>query len=138
MRDSYLARLLDPWREFEQMGRLLGVPTSANEFPAVNVRANENEAIVTTEIPGVERDALDISVVGDTVTIRGSRPLNETKEGETCHRHELWHGTFRKTIELPFNVDAEKVEALYTKGVVKITLPRLEAEKPKKIAINTK
>ncbi len=137
MRDSYLERFLDPWREFEQMGRLLGVPGSANEFPAVNVWANEDEAIVTTELPGVDSDALDISVTGDTLTIRGSRPLNETKEGETCHRHELWHGTFSKTIELPFNADAEKVEASYTKGIVKITLPRLEAEKPKKIKINT-
>jgi HSP20 family protein len=132
-------KFIDPWREFESMSRMFSRSASngRSDFPAVNVWANGDHAVITTEIPGVDRETIDISVTGNTVTLHGSRPGKETKEGESCHRHELWHGDFTKTVKLPFNIDSGKVNASYRKGVLKITLPQLEADKPRKIDIKS-
>jgi len=131
--------LWDPWREFDRMQRALSrwsTPSSI-EFPAVNVWVSGDTALVTTEIPGVDTGALDISVVGKSLTLRGSRVAEELKEGDSYHRRERWHGQFTKTIELPFTVEAGKVEAKFAKGILNIILPRAEAEKPKKISVKS-
>ncbi|RJR14976.1 MAG: Hsp20/alpha crystallin family protein [Nitrospiraceae bacterium] len=137
MTTTYLERILDPWREFDRMSRLLNRTSSpvSSEYPAVNVWVNGDNAVITTEIPGIERDTIDISVTGNTVSLSGSRPAEETKEEESYHRHELWHGKFSKMIKLPFNIDADKVKATYSKGVLQISLPQLETDKPRKINI---
>ena len=137
MTTTYLERLLNPWREFDRMNRLMNRTASFgnSEYPAVNVWVNGENAVVTTEIPGIDRDTLDISVSGNTLSLSGSRPSEESKEDESYHRHELWQGKFSKTIKLPFNIDADKVKATYSRGVLQISLPQLEADKPKKINI---
>jgi len=137
MTTTYLERLLDPWREFDRMRRLLNMTASpvSSDYPAVNVWVNGENAVITTEIPGIDRNTIDISVSGNTVSFSGSRPAEETEEKESYHRHELWHGKFSKTIKLPFNIDPDKVKASYKKGVLEISLPQLEADKPRKIDI---
>ncbi len=139
MTTTYLERLLDPWREFDQMSRMLSntAPNTAREYPAVNVWVSGDDAVVTTEVPGVDREAIDITVSGNTVTLSGSRPLEETGEGISFHRHELRHGNFSKTVKLPFNIDSEKVHASYKKGILEVALPKLATEKPKKITIQS-
>ena len=129
--------LWDPLREFDRMQRALSrwSTPSAIEFPAVNVWVSGDTALVTTEIPGVDANALDISVVGKSLTLRGSRGAEEITGDESYHRRERWHGQFTKTIELPFTVESGKVEARFAKGILTITLPRAEAEKPKKISV---
>jgi len=127
----------DPWRELERFNRTLprvGVPAPA-EFPALNVWVGGDEAIVTTELPGVEKGDLDLSVSGSTLTLKGSRKPEELKEGESYHRRERWAGQFSKTLDLPFDLEADKVDAKFSRGVLVINLPRAEAEKPRKIAI---
>jgi HSP20 family protein len=131
--------LLDPWREFERMRRSLSraaLPTNG-EFPAVNVWSAPDDAVVTTEIPGIDPKDIEISVVGKTLTVKGSRRPEELKEGETFHRRERWHGQFTRTFELPFSVEQDKVKARFSKGVLTIELPRAEKEKPKKIEIKS-
>jgi HSP20 family protein len=134
-----IERFFDPWREFERMSRLLSRATSNanNEFPAVNVWVNGEHAVITTELPGISRDAIDISVSGNTITLNGSRPSDNREGGESYHRHELWHGDFNKTIKLPFTIDAEKVTASYKKGILHIELPQAEADKPRKIDVKS-
>ena len=132
-----VGRFFDPWREFERMSRALSRldGPSTVEFPAMNVWVSGDHAVVTTEIPGIDPKTLDISVVNDSLTLRGSRQQEELKEGEYYHRRERWDGQFTKTLELPFRVEANKVEARFTKGVLYISLPRAEADKPKKISV---
>lgn len=139
MTGIYLDRFLDPWREFDRMSRLFDNMTSngTNKFPAVNVWVAGGDALVTTEIPGVDRSAINIDVAGNKVTISGSRPREENAERESYQRHELWQGEFSKTIKLPFNIDAEKVHASYKKGVLHVSLPQLEADKPRKISVSS-
>ncbi len=136
---TYLERFLDPWHEFDRLSRSFdsSVSNRANQFPAVNVWVNGENAVITTEIPGVDRDKIDISVSGNTVTLKGARPAEESKEAESCHRRELRHGNFSKTVKLPFNIDSGKVHASYKKGVLNVSLPQLEADKPKTIKIES-
>jgi HSP20 family protein len=103
----------------------------------MNVWAYEDGAVVTAELPGVNTEDIDISVVGDTLTLTGSRQPDELKEDETYHRRERGYGRFTRAFQLPFQVEADKVEAIFEQGVLHISLPRAEADKPKKIAIKT-
>lgn len=129
----------DPWKEFDRMHRVFSRWTSSTdiEFPAINVWVSTDEALLTTEIPGVDPENIDISVAEKTLTIRGSRQPEELKEGETYHRRERWHGQFTKSIEMPFAIESSKVEAKYINGVLQIKLPRAEAEKPRKITVKS-
>jgi len=133
-----LERLVDPWREFDRMRKdLFRVATGRVEFPALNVWTSPDDAVVTTEIPGLDLKDLEISVTGNTLTIRGARREEQLNAGETYHRMERWQGDFSKIIELPFSVEADKVEARYARGILSITMPRAASEKPRKITVTT-
>ena len=129
----------DPWRAFERLNRAASgtLSTTASEFPPVNVWANGESAVVTAELPGIDPRNVDISVIGKSVTLRASRQAEDVKDGESYHRRERWYGNFSRAIDLPYTIDPEKVEARFSKGVLHLTLPRAEAEKPRKIAIKT-
>jgi HSP20 family protein len=106
-----------------------------SEYPSINLWQNEEEALLTAELPGVAAEDLDISVVQNSLTLRGTRKGPERKPEETYHRQERWQGQFVRSLGLPFDVDTEKIEARFQDGVLSIRLPKIEEEKPKKIAI---
>lgn len=130
---------IDPWHEFERLNRMMSRASSQRtcEFPAVNLWVDSEHSVVTTEIPGIEPDEIEISVVGKSLTLRGSRKADDLNEAESYHRKERWHGEFSKTIELPFKVETAKVNAKFKKGILYVTLPRAEEEKPRKIVIKS-
>jgi HSP20 family protein len=134
-----LGRFWDPWNEFERMQRTVSrwVSPPSADFPPVNVWVSGDEAVLTTEIPGVDPKSIDISVAGKTLTIRGSRNPEELREADAYHRRERWSGQFTKTVDMPFLIEASKVEAKFTRGILHITAPRAEAEKPKKIVVKS-
>jgi HSP20 family protein len=121
-------------RLFEPFGR--GVRSGQGEFPAVNIWMGEDTALMTAEIPGVDPATVDVSVKDDTVTLRGKRMTETPKKGETLLRQERGVGEFVRSFALPFHVDAAKVTAQYRYGILQITLPRAEADKPKRISVN--
>jgi HSP20 family protein len=132
------------WHEMNRlqrdMNQLFGniVPTyerTAPSYPAINIWADEDSALITAEIPGVSKDDLEINVTGDTLTITGERKPDELPEGTRYHRRERSYGKFNRNIQLPYTVDVNKVKANFTNGVLEINLPRIEAEKPKKISV---
>jgi HSP20 family protein len=98
------------------------------------VWANEEGVIVSAELPGVAPEDIDISVVGDTLTLSGTRNSEEA-EGFTYTRRERGHGEFTRTFQLPFQIQGDQVEASFDKGVLHITLPRVEEDKPKRIEV---
>jgi len=107
------------------------------QFPPINVWVSEHHAVIEAEIPGIEPNDIDISVIGDTLVLKGSRKKIELKEGEAYHRQERGYGDFARTIELPFKIEAEKVDAEFRRGILVIKLPRAEADKPKKITVKS-
>lgn len=132
-------RFWDPWDELERMRRTMREldSRSSSEFPSVNTWISSDYAVVTTEISGVEPDDIDISVSRRSVTLRGSRRADDIQEDQSFHRRERWSGEFSKAIELPFNIEADKVTAKFKKGVLYLNLPKAEAEKPRKIEIKS-
>ncbi len=123
-------------RLFEQVD---GSPrlNAAATYPAMNVWTNDEGAVVTAELPGMDADDLEISVQGDTLSLRGNRPPEDVNEDVTFHRRERGSGRFQRAFQLPFTVEAGKVEATYKRGVLWIFLPRAEADKPRKIEVRS-
>jgi len=109
--------------------------TAMSRFPALNVWGNEENVVVTAELPGLQPDDLDISVVNNQLTIKGERKSDKPSENAVCHRCERDTGRFVRTVRLPFTVESSKVSARYENGVLTIYLPRHEATKPKRIEI---
>jgi HSP20 family protein len=107
----------------------------APSFPAINVWASEDSAKISAEIPGVKKDDLEINVTGDTLTLSGVRNRDDLPEGARYHRQERTYGEFNRSLQLPYTVDVNKVKATFKNGVLTVLLPRVEAEKPKKIAV---
>lgn len=134
---------LDPFREIDQlqrdMNRLFDGAIASNRrgYPAVNVWTNSEAAAVTAELPGYDPKDVQLSIVGDTLTIKGSRREPEFKQGDHFHRQERVHGDFERSLRLPFAINNDKVEAKFYNGILQIMLPRAEEDKPKKIEIKT-
>src|SRR6185295_17001516 len=108
---------------------------AARTFPAVNVWEQGDQLFAEAELPGMTSDNLEISVVGNELTIKGSRPDN-AQEGQTFHRRERGTGEFIRVLLLPVEVDPSRVEASLKDGVLLITLPKHEAARPRKIQVN--
>lgn len=133
------------WREMERLRREMNQLLSEGNaparlpvmrgYPAMNIWVNETGAVVTTELPGISPDDLEISVVDDILTISGSRTPEELEEGAAYHRRERGCGTFTRSFQLPFKVDPTQVEAVTNSGILNIMLPRAEEDKPKKISV---
>lgn len=116
-------------RVFET-GEMAGV-----RFPAINLHQGQDVVLLTAELPGVDPAGLDISVLGNALTLKGTRSVESPTEDGTWHRRERFEGEFLRTIELPWNPDAAKVEASYRHGVLTVRVPRAEADKPRQIAV---
>jgi len=120
-----------------EMNRLFEDSGSSNEaFPAVNMWSNEKEVVLSAEIPGMDPKDINISVKGDEMLFEGERKADEPGEKAKYHRRERGYGKFIRAFRLPFNVDAGKVSAVYKNGIVKVTMPRAEESKPRKISIS--
>jgi HSP20 family protein len=117
-------------RVFGRNGHSYGAAT-----PALNVWEDEAAFHLETDLPGVNADAVDVTVTeGNKVTVSGERKASEPANA-VWHRQERFAGTFSRELTLPAPVDADKVEARFEHGVLKLTLPKSEAARPRKIAI---
>ena len=139
---------LDPFRDLlevqSEMNRALdayfGRPARPGAMdrvwtPAIDIYETRDDLVVTAELPGVKETDVRLSIVGDTLTLRGQRTPDSQVKEESCHRIERWTGSFERHIELPIPVQPEKVRATYRDGVLDIRLPRVEAVKPREIKI---
>jgi len=103
--------------------------------PSVEVYEREDGFIVRVEVPGVNKDDVDISMTGDTLTIRGERKAPEGVKEEQYHRCEVCYGPFSRSVSMPVAVDASKIEASYGNGVLEVHLPRAKEAMPTRIQI---
>lgn len=142
-----LFRLRDEMdRIFESFTREFNPIRSYSEsFPAVNIwEDEEGETVhVEAELPGISAEQLNVSIVGSELTISGERRLGPSEprdqEGNrvTWQRRERAQGRFSRTITLPWQVDADRVQAQLRDGVLTVTLPKSEAAKPRKVKLLT-
>ncbi|MDD2696219.1 MAG: Hsp20/alpha crystallin family protein, partial [Anaerolineales bacterium] len=87
--------------------------------------------------PGVAPIDIDVSVVNDTLTLSGERAPDAAEAGAQYHRSERGFGKFSRSLQLPYGVDANKVEATFKNGLLRITLPRKEEDKPRKVKVKS-
>lgn len=103
-------------------------------YPSVNVLSSNDEIIVECELPGVKRDDIDLSIAGETVVIRGSKKCG--CEGDIqYHRKERGSGDFSRTVVLPDKIDADRISASMSEGILTIRLPKSQAAMIKKVKI---
>ena len=137
----------DTWRNFnrlhDEMNRLFdrygtdgsNWPTPAVSYPALNVWEDADHLYAEAELPGMELNDLEIFVTGDNqLSIKGERKT-PTFEDATWHRQERGFGQFTRVITLPVPVDAGRVSAAFSQGVLTITMPKSESAKPRRIQV---
>lgn len=136
-RPTWERSLWPDFDEFERaMSRIFGdLYTTRAEYPPINIWTAADDIVVTAELPGLEAGDLDISVHEKTLTMRCAQKEQEQAEGEMYHRRECAREGFTRSLRLPFEVDGDKVDAKLEDGVLRLTLPRSEASKPKKVQV---
>ncbi|MDD5284788.1 MAG: Hsp20/alpha crystallin family protein [Desulfuromonadaceae bacterium] len=110
-------------------------PVTTRRFPLVNFSEDEGHVYIEALVPGVDPKEIDLSVLRNTVTISGERKPFVEQEGQIVHRTELGSGKFSRTLELPADIDQNKIDAHCKDGIMNITLAKAEHAKPKKIEI---
>jgi len=124
------------------MNRLLesffdDMPTSrgyATGYPGMNLWSDGDTAYVEAELPGMTLDDLEVLVAGNELTISGQRKI-EPPQNAQYHRRERASGQFTRSLTLPWEIDADKVEATLRDGVLSVRLPKAESAKPKKVKV---
>lgn len=104
--------------------------------PSINMYDRKNEIVVKAEIPGVEKDNIDLSITKDGLTLKGEFKKDEEVKEEDYYSREISHGSFTRTISLPAEVDSEKAKASFKNGILEIVLPKKEEAKPKEIKVH--
>jgi HSP20 family protein len=138
----------DAWGPFEQLrrdmdaalGRFGGSPLGSTAgrgvYPAFNVYEAADAYILSAELPGVEPGDIHLSVEGSTITLEGQRKIDYPNEsGSSLHRRERQAGSFRRAMQLPAKIDADKIEASYRNGVLVARLPKAAEHQPRQIAV---
>jgi HSP20 family protein len=116
----------------------LPVPFGEGWAPAVDVSETDENIFIRAEIPGLEAKDIDLSILGDRLTIKGEKTKEQEEKGEHFHCTERCYGCFQRSFRLPTNVQPDKVEATFEKGILTITLPKTEEAKSKAIKIEIK
>jgi len=125
-------------RLFGRFGAGSNGHSQASSFPALNMWEDDDVLTVEAELPGFELDNLEMYVTGgNQLSLKGERSQCEMGDG-TWHRQERSFGKFSRLIELPHAVDSDKVEAEFSHGVLRVTLPKAEEAKPRRISVKVK
>ncbi len=125
-------------REMDHIFRGLGTRSGADVIRQnVGFRVNDegDHYAVVAVLPGLDREKLDINVLGRQLTVSGAFAQTEIPDGARWQRQERRSGNFEQRIELPVSLDTEKIEAEYVNGILKIALPKAASVLPKKIAV---
>ncbi len=136
-----MGRTWEPWRELarlqEEVNRLFsGVREQRTlRYPWMTAWTNDEGVFLKAALPGYSLDDVDVAVQSDTLTLSGKRQPVSLPEGANYHRRERSFGQFSRTLQLPFRVEVDKVQAHFKDGVLELMLPRASADLPRKIKV---
>jgi len=115
------------WMEtFEPMGWRSPTGVDYERSFRLDVIDHDKELVVRGELPGVDKDDIKVTVMGDRLMIEAEREFEERDEEETYFRHEVGYGTLMRIIALPVKVDSEKIHAELKDGILEVVMPKLE------------
>ena len=138
----------NPFRDLDHFAGLRLFDDSFNRFfaqpaasaptwtPSVDIVENENDIVLTADVPGVNEKDIDLKIEDGTLTLKGERKFETEEKDKGYHRVERGHGAFVRAFSLPESVDPEKVKANYTAGVLTVTLPKKEIAKPRSVKVS--
>jgi HSP20 family protein len=132
----------DMSKTLEEMDRMFGQPLGLRSvprgtFPAINIYEQQESVVLMAEIPGVKPKDLDLTVLGDSVTLKGQREQGSLPDGERFYRRERPMGTFTRTVTLPEPIDPDSVQAQYKDGVLMVRMDKAEKAKARKVTIKS-
>jgi HSP20 family protein len=135
-------RRWDPFRDFQrEVGRLFEslepLPSwrVVRQFPAINLYDASDRYVLTAQLPGVAPEDVDLSITGETLTMRGERKRPEGVSDESYRRQERQFGRWTRTVTLPDRVDSTQVSATFSEGILTVTVPKAESARPRQITI---
>lgn len=139
----------DPFRELrnlqDEMTRLFtGVAPSGNReetlrggwYPSVDIWEDKENLFLEAELPGIKSEDVELSIENNVLTLRGERKFEKNAEGDNYHRVERSYGSFTRSFTLPQTVSTEGVKAEFNEGLLRVTLPKREETKARKIEIS--
>jgi HSP20 family protein len=141
----------NPWKEMSvlqnRMNRLFYEPFLRSDqeddelsmgawYPAVDMFDNDDKIVIKAELPGMKKNDFSVDVKDRVLTLSGERNYdNEVKE-ENFYRRERTYGSFKRAFHLPADVDADNIKAEFKDGVLRVEIPKPEAQKPKQITVH--
>jgi HSP20 family protein len=131
MMEDFFGRRARPWwpeRWFK--GEDLDV-----RAPTVDVYEEKDDIVVKAELPGMDKDNIEVNLTDHTLTIKGEKKKEEEVKEENYHRSERSYGSFLRTLELPKDVHADKVKASFKNGILEVRMPKTEEAKAKEIKV---
>ena len=103
--------------------------------PAVDIEETQDEFIIHADLPGMSQKDVKVSLLGDTLTLRGERKRESTKNEENLHRTERMYGSFERTFKLGRPVSGDQVRATYKDGVLEVRVPKAEEARMREIEV---
>lgn len=103
--------------------------------PSVDIYENKDQIVLEAELPGMKQEDFDLSIENNVITLRGERKFEKTDETDNYHRVERSYGSFTRSFTLPQTVSAEGATADYSNGVLRVTLPKREETKARRIEV---
>ena len=103
--------------------------------PSVDIYENKDQIVLEAELPGMKQEEFDLSIENNVITLRGERKFEKTDETDNYHRVERSYGSFTRSFTLPQTVSAEGATAEYNNGVLRVTLPKREETKARRIEV---
>lgn len=143
-------RIMSPFDEMERMFenflpsgwlRPMRTPMWGGELapgakiPPVDIIDRDEEIVLRAEMPGIDKDSIDVSLSDNSVTLRGSSRHEEKESDEHYYRSEISRGAFSRTVTLPADVDGDKAKATFKEGVLELTMPKIERSKRHSIKV---
>jgi HSP20 family protein len=135
-------RRWDPFRDLQrEVGRLFESLEPFHpwrlerQFPALNLYDASDHYILTAQLPGVAPEDVDLSITGETLTMRGERKRPEGVADESYRRQERPFGRWSRTVTLPDRVDSAQVSATFAQGILTVSIPKAEGARPRQISV---
>ena len=145
-----LQTIYSPWSfndPFADMRRLQGAMNrlfdggrsveGSGFYPSVNFWAGQDSVVMSGELPGLTEQDIELTVKDTMISIRGTYPEPETGDDVIWHRRERPAGSFLRSIQLPFRIEPDQIDARFENGVLTVEMQRPEDDKPKKIQIKS-
>ena len=142
---NIMPRSLMPWSPFGDLDNFFNDNASERQprfrgiaFPAINVKQTDKNVVLTADIPGIKEDEIQVEIADNFVEITGERKEEIKEEDEGYSHQEIRYGSFARRIPLPAEIQVDKADASIKDGLLTLTMPKIQASKPKVTKIKVK